>query len=407
MRFFLTVIASLHLWGSSPADSFKPEYFWNGTVDLASAFAQKGLPDANEMRRGDSPFDNLKLTLYGDVIVHPRLQILNQIILSPASRASIPSFLRTYVRVQVTESRVRSLGFEAGKIPTPFGGYGGRGHSDVNPLISTPLMYHYFTSLRSNQLPSDAQDLLAHRGEGPSARFSGYAGGGSSSNFNGMPLIYDSCWDFGVRALGSVWRFEYSLAVTQGTLGNPVNSGGDNNDGKQVVAHVDFVPGSSLIVGASYASGAYLDRVVSNALPAGKEAEDYAQSIWGVNVELSYGHLNLLGEIVRNTWTSPFVVDSSGRLSDLQSIGWYLEGRYAMSPGLFLASRVEGIKFGNISDGAGGTAAWDDDVGRVEGGVGYYLTDRTIGKLIVQYVDKKGSRGFREAFPAAQLSLTF
>jgi len=43
---------------------------------------------------------------------------------------------------------------------------------------------------------------------------------------------------------------------------------------------VDFVPDSSLIVGASYASGAYLDRVVSNALPAGKEAEDYAQSIW-------------------------------------------------------------------------------------------------------------------------------
>jgi len=126
-----------------------------------------------------------------------------------------------------------------------------------------------------------------------------------------------------------------------------------------------------------------------------------------VNVELSYGHLNLLGEIVRNTWTSPFVVDSSGSLSDLQSIGWYLEGRYAMSPGLFLASRVEGIKFGNISEGAGGTAAWDDDVGRVEGGVGYYLTDRTIGKLIVQYVDKRGSRGFREAFPAAQLSLTF
>ena len=99
MRFFLTVIASLHLWGSSPADSFKPEHFWNGTVDLASAFAQSGLPDANEMRRGDSPFDNLKLTLYGDVIVHPRLQILNQIILSPASRASISSFLRTYVRV--------------------------------------------------------------------------------------------------------------------------------------------------------------------------------------------------------------------------------------------------------------------------------------------------------------------
>jgi hypothetical protein len=80
MRFLfavIAVIAFMQLWGSCPADSFKPEYFWKGTVDLASAFAQRGLPDANEMRRGDSPFDNLKLTLYGDLppsmYPHPEL----------------------------------------------------------------------------------------------------------------------------------------------------------------------------------------------------------------------------------------------------------------------------------------------------------------------------------------------
>ena len=44
---------------------------------------------------------------------------------------------------------------------------------------------------------------------------------------------------------------------------------------------------------------------------------------------------------------------------------------------------------------------------RIEGGLGYYLTDQTIGKFIVQYVDKEGSRGFREAFPAVQLSISF
>jgi hypothetical protein len=71
------------------------------------------------MRRGDSPFDNLKVTLFGDVIVHPRLQILNQIILDPSSGSSVASFLRTYARVTVTEAPERSLSFEAGKIPTP------------------------------------------------------------------------------------------------------------------------------------------------------------------------------------------------------------------------------------------------------------------------------------------------
>ena len=359
------------------------------------------------MRRGDSPFDNLKLTLYGDVIVHPRLQILNQIILDPTSRSSAASFLRTYARIIVIEAQERNLSIEAGKIPTPFGGYSGRDHSDTNPLISIPLMYHYFTSLRANQLPANTADLLAHRGQGASSLFSGFAGGGSSSNLSGMPLIYDICWDFGVRAVGSLWRFEYSAALTQGTLGNPISSGGDTNDGKQIAGHLDFIPGRSLLVGGSFAIGPYLSRSVAASLPAGARLEDFDQVVWGANAELSFGHLDVFGEAVLNEWTSPYVVDDDGGVSDLKTTSWYVEGRYEVNPGTFVAARVESFRFGSIADGDGGEVAWDDDVDRIEGGIGYYLTDRTIGKLIIQYVDKKGSSGFREAFPAAQLSVSF
>ena len=359
------------------------------------------------MRRGDSPFDNLKVTLYADVVVHPRLEILNQVIVDPTSRSSIASFLRTYIRFTITDRAHSGLALEAGKIPTPFGGYGGRAHSDANPLISVPLMYHYFTSLRTNQLPADAADLVRHRGKGPSRLFGGFAGGGSSANRSGMPLIYDSCWDFGARALGSFWRFEYSLALTQGTLGDPRNGGGDTNDGKQVTAHVDFVPTRSLVVGGLFARGPYLSRDVTASLPSGVDLEDYDQVILGANLEWSFDHANILAEVVRNRWTSPFVVDEYGRLSNITTIAWYVEGRYAQGPGLFMAGRAEGMRFGDVSDGSGGRVAWDDDVNRVEGGFGYYLTDRTIAKVIVQYVDKKGQRGFRETFPAVQLSLSF
>jgi len=268
-------------------------------------------------------------------------------------------------------------------------------------------MYHYFSSLRSTQLPGDAADLISHRGEGPASLFSGFSGGGTGFPGDGMPLIYDSCWDFGVRALGSAWRFEYSLALTQGTLGTPNNGGGDTNDGKQVAVHVDFIPARSLLVGGSFAVGPYLNRAVEASLPAGSSLEDFDQVILGVNAEVSFGHLDVIGEVVYNEWTSPFVVDEAGTRSDLTSTAWYVEGRYAASPGAFVAVRAEGIHFGSIFDGAGGTVAWDDDVKRIEGGLGYYLTDRTIGKFIVQYVDKKGSRGFREAFPAVQLSISF
>lgn len=406
MRLQVLVILTL-LATPARAEDFHPEMFFGGTIDLASAFDKQGLPSVNEMRRGDSPFDNLKLTLYGDVLVHPRFAVLNQIILAPGSRSSIASFLRSYVRFTVVDSREQSLSLEAGKIPTPFGGYGGRAHSDVNPLISVPLMYHYFTSIRPNQLPADNADLLAHRGQGISSSFTGFAGGGASSNFNGLPVIYDSCWDTGVRALGSIWRFEYSVAMTQGTLGGPSPNGGDNNDGKQFTVHLDFVPNQSVVVGGSFGIGPYLTRDVAASLPAGKQVEDYDQVIWGANIEVSFGHVNLLAEAVHNTWTSPFVVDASGGLSDLTVLSAYAEGRIAVSPGLFVAARAETVRFGNIEDGSGSSVPWDDHVDRFEGGFGYFLTDRTIGKLLVQLVDKRGLGGFREAFPAAQLSVSF
>ena len=103
-------------------------------------------------------------------------------------------------------------------------------------------MYHYFTSLRSNQLPADNADLLAHRGEGLSSRFAGFSGGGSPQRFNGLPMIYDPCWDFGVETIGSIWRLEYLVALTQGTLSDPRSRPGDNNDGKQLAVHLGFVP---------------------------------------------------------------------------------------------------------------------------------------------------------------------
>lgn len=389
------------------AESYQPDFFLNGTVDLASAFSDRGLPVVNDFRRGDNPFDNLRLTLYGDIVVHPRIEILNQVILAPSSRTSPASFLRTYVRFIVTDEASRLLTVEAGKIPTPFGGYGGRAHSDRNPLVTTPLMYHYFTSLRTNQLPADAADLLAHRGEGPSGLFTGFAGGGSSSAFNGMPLLYDACWDFGARLVGALWRVEYSLAVTQGAPADPRNNGGDNNDGKAFVGHADLVLAPGLLVGGSFGIGPYLSRSVASALPAGSEVEDFDQVIAGANAAVAFGHLSLLGEFARSVWTSPFVVDAGGELADLTTVSWYVEGTYALGPGTYIAGRVEGMRFGEIDDGAGGRATWDDDVDRVEAGVGHYLTDRTIAKVLVQYVDKKGPRGFSEAFPAAQLSISF
>ncbi|PYQ15889.1 MAG: hypothetical protein DMF80_07495 [Acidobacteria bacterium] len=384
-----------------------PQAFFNGTVDLAYPFEDGGAPKINRLIRGDSPFDNVRLRLFADVVLNSRWSAFSQILIDPSSRLGLESFLRSYVRFNAFKKEKADLSFQAGVVPTPFGAYSPRAYSERNPLVSDPLMYHYFTSLRSNQLPASNADLLRHRGQGQSDDFTSFAGPGSPVRFNGMPMIYDPCWDVGVQALGSAGRLEYVLAVAQGTLSNPRFKGGDNNAGKQLSGRLAFVPRPGVVLGASYARGPYLDAVLQSGLRPGTDVDDFRQEIWGFDAEYGVRHLVLYAELARNRWQSPNITDGRGRRQDLTVLGGYVEAKYTLRPGLFAALRYDRIDFGDI-DGAGPGARtpWDYDVRTWEYGVGYYLTDRVIAKLVRQDYRTAGEEG-SEHFWAMQVSVSF
>lgn len=386
-----------------------PELFFDGTIDLAATMGGDGAPEVHELIRGDSPFDPLRFRVFFDVRLHPRVTVFNQFLIDPSISFGLETFLRTYVRVRALEFEQGDLHFQAGTLPTPFGSFGSRSYSDENPLISTPFMYHYFSSLRSDQLPADNADLLAHRGEGLSREFGGFTGGGSTDPNNGMPMIYDACWDTGVAVVGSLWRFEWEAAVTRGTLSAPRIRGTDNNDGQQVALRLGFVPSPSLFLGASFARGPYLDSVTEGGLGPGVEVEDFAQTIYGFDVEYGWRHLQLIGEVAFNRWESPNITDAAGRSADLTSFSWYLEGKYTLSPGLFVAARWDDLDFGKIDDGTGtGTRVpWDHAIDALEVGVGYYFTDLIVGKLIRKEYRTADPGRSPEDFWAAQLSASF
>ena len=399
----LALCIALAAPASAQAD---PAFYFGGIFDFANAFSDAGAPSINQLRRGDSPLDNMQARLFADVVFAPRLTVFNQIVIAPTSRVPISYFWRPIVQFSAVQNRRFELFLEAGKLATSFGNYGPRAYSNRNPLISTPLTHHYFTSLRSHQLPADNADLLKSRGQGRAESFTGYSGEGSAAPRSGLSIVYDSCWDTGLRAFGSLWRLEYSLALTQGTLSDPRSTGGDNNEGKQVVARLAAVPARGLMAGASYARGAYLDAAVAGALqPLGRRVEDFVQEAIGVDLSYEVRHLTLIGEVVFNRWEMPRIVDAQGRSTDLTCIGWYAEGRYAFLPGLYGAVRYDRITFGKIGDGSGQAVPWDDDIWRVEAGLGYYFWDGVLGKVIVQDIHK--ARTTRTTFGAVQLSLTF
>ena len=382
--------------------------FLSGTLDLAYPFAGDGQPQVNRLIRGDSPFDNVRLRVFGDVVINSRWTVFNQIVIDPSSSMGLESFLRSYLRFDVFKKEKADLSVQAGVVPTPFGAYSPRAYSDRNPLVSDPLMYHYFTTLRSNQLPAGNADLLRHRGQGQAADFTGFAGGGSTVKFNGMPMIYDPCWDVGVQAFGSAGRLEYLVAVSQGTLSAPRFKGGDNNHGKQVSGRLAFVPHAGIVIGASYARGPYLDAALQPNLPAGTRVTDYDQIIYGFDAEYGVRHLALYAEVANNRWQVPKISDGHGRREHLNTLGWYVEGRYTLRPGLFAAVRYDRIDFGDIDDatGSGRRVPWNYDVHLWEYGAGYYVTDRVIAKLVRQ--DYRSTvEPEPEHFWAVQVSATF
>jgi hypothetical protein len=385
--------------------------FVNGRLDLATAFGKDGAPGVNQLVRGDSPFDNIRLHLFADAVVHPRLFLFNQFLMDPSLRFGFESFLRSYLRYTVFKTARADLNVQAGKIPTPFGTFGARSYPDKSPLVGIPLMYHYFSSLRANQLPADNRDLLNHRGQGQAdSLLTPFKGGGSTQRISGLPMIYDAGWDFGVEIVGSLWRMEYLVGVTQGTVGAPRFKGGDNNDGKQVVARVGFIPCTGLMIGVSYAQGPYLDAAVGDSIRArGAKVEDFRQKIVGMDAEYSIRRLKILGEFAVNRWETPNIRDGQGRRVDLPSYSGYIEGKYTFYPGLYGAIRYDRLTFGEIDDGTGtgGRKAWDYGIRVWEVGAGYHLTDGVIGKAVWQRYKSDRPGGSDEHFGAMQLVVSF
>ena len=179
-------------------------------------------------------------------------------------------------------------------------------------------MRDYFSSLRSNQLPADNADLLSQRGNGLFQEFGGFQGGGARRGFNGLPIIYDACWDVGVQAVGSFSRL--------------------------------------------------------------------------------------------NTWETPNIKTSDGLPSDLANWSWYVQGKYQfLRPGLFAALRYDTLGFKKIDDGSGsGTQVpWDYGVRSWELGLGYYITDQVIAKVVHQlYRTNDPGRAWRPLW-GVQLSTSF
>lgn len=311
-----------------------------------------------------------------------------------------PRVSAAYVRVRPWIGR--AVDIQAGRIPPSFGAFARRGYALDNPLIGYPLAYQYLTTLRADALPATADDLLAQRGRGWRVRYPI----GDPTPDAGVPLVSAFRWDTGVQVRVGTRPIEATAAVTLGTLSNPrVTS---ENDGPQVSGRLALRPTAGFVLGVSAARGPFVTREATAALPAHASGDTPTQQAFGVDAEYSRGHWILRGEVVFSSWSLP-VVDAPHVTGRLEAVGAWVEGRYRVTPRVYVAARADHLGFSKLAGTlfGGQPTPWDAAVTRLEAGGGYFLLRNVVARAVYQRNWRDGGRPTRRHFVAAQIVYWF
>jgi hypothetical protein len=288
---------------------------------------------------------------------------------------------------------------QVGRVPPTFGAFARRVYAADNLLIGYPLAYQYLTSLRPDAVPWNADELLRMRARGWLSGFSI----GNQTLENGVALATAFRWDTGVQVHAGAPALEGTISVTTGTLSNPRVT--DDNSAPQIAARVSARPVAGLVLGASASQGPFLSRVASRGAVGDGRDRSFTQTAWGGDVEYSRGYYLIRAETIWSEWKLPAlgapVIDRP-----LTALSTYVEGRYKLRPGLYVAGRIDHLGFSDIT-GSAGTQSWEAPVSRVEIGAGYSLQRNLILKASVQRNTRDGGRVTNATLVAAQLVYWF
>jgi len=294
----------------------------------------------------------------------------------------------------------RPFDIQAGRIPPTFGAFGRHVYSTDNLLIGYPLAYQYLTSLRADALPVNADELLSMRGRGWLSQFSL----GNRDPAAGLPLASAFRWDTGVQVHAAAGPMvDATAAVTTGTLSNPLVA--DNNSGRQIAGRLSVHPLAGLLMGASAARGPFVSSTAARGAVGDGHDGAFTQTAFGGDIEYSHAYYLVRAETVFSEWEVP-AVGTPVIDEPLRALATYVEGRYKVMPGLYVAARLDHLGFSKVT-GSLGPQTWDAPVSRFEVGGGYSIQRNLLLKVSWQHNSRDGGRVTRESLAAAQLLFWF
>ncbi len=369
-----------------------------GHVVLGAEFSATVAPDDpgffNYTSYEFSALRNVRLGLSVEVRANDRLQVLGEVRLD---QGRVLEAYALFVRVRPWPAR--RFDIQAGRIPPTFGAMSRTSYGSSNILIGQPLAYQYLMSIRADALPATNDDLLRMRGRGWLSSFPV----GNPAAAPGLPVVNTSRWDTGVQLHGVTGAFEWTGAITAGSLSDPRFR--DNNTGRQYAGRLIARPTIALALGVSASRGAWLYRDIDDAIVGADAADRANQTAFGGDAEFSAGRFLIRGEAIRSTWALP-PIDTLRITEPLAATAMLLEGRYKIAPGFYLAMRGERLDFSTIT-GERGPNTWEARTRRFETGVGYSITRNIQLKGSWQRNDRDGGRVRRDSLFAGQVLYWF
>jgi len=292
-----------------------------------------------------------------------------------------------------------AVDIQAGRVPPTFGAFARRVYAADNPLIGYPLAYQYLTSLRPDALPWNADELLRMRGRGWLSSFSI----GDSTPANGVPLVTAFRWDTGVQLHAAAGIVDATMAVTLGTVSNPRVT--DDNSAPQAAGRVSARPVTGLVLGLSAARGPFVSSTASRGAVGDGHDGSFTQTAWGADVEYSRDYYLVRAETIWSEWKLPGVA-APVITGPLRALATYVEGRYKIRPGLYVAGRADHLGFSDVI-GTSGPQSWDAPVTRIEIGGGYSLQRNLLLKVSGQHNTRDGGRIKSATLASAQIVYWF
>jgi hypothetical protein len=309
--------------------------------------------EVNSGLRGNTPFAPVRVRLLASRWFNERIAFFGELLFDTEAD---PQIFGAYMVVNEIGGRPW-LNARVGLAPSPLGSFPLRGtYFNANPVIGEPLVWQYRTTLDRGGA-ADAAGLIERR----------------RSNDQGLPALYESCWNVQAELLGELGIFEYSVGVTPAAVSNP---GARRDDGVQLLGRLGAEPVPGLRLGLSGAYGPYIERQGDDRFDEPFDPNDYDQSVVGYDLELSRGRVRIFSEAYVSAWEAPLVAD------ELRVLGAYGEARYAFLPGWYAAARIDRMDFNDIAPATGAPrTGWDDDVLRFEAAIGWRLAREVLVKL--------------------------